>query len=188
MIFKLSGEFQKIDLQLFGGRGAKSSGGKLSQKALKKDFETFNKKVYNEPDGNSQIYQNTPEGRYELAAKYSTQTANENNYFKNSVGFWDLKEAPPKKEPNHISSDRKGKVSSRYWYTKEGVYRQSDHWGSNVASCSWYIKGRTYKSEGVQINKVETAFISWEDLKAKGTIGKHQKKGDYFISGFKFKA
>lgn len=130
----------------------------------------------------------TPDERYRLAKKYTTAVADESDFFENSVGFWDLKLRKPKGEPDHVSYDRRsGKVSSRYWYTAEGVYRQSNHWGSDVASCSWYIRGRKYKNDGVSVGKTETAFIKWVDLKAKGMIGRHHQTGKYSLIGFEFK-
>ena len=30
---------------------------------------------------------------------------------------------------------------SDYWYGESGVVRYSDHWGSEVASCDWYLDG-----------------------------------------------
>lgn len=130
----------------------------------------------------------TAEERYRLALKYSQQKADDSNFFENSVGFWELRSKKPVGEPDHISYNRRtGKISSKYWYTKEGVYRQSNHWGSDVASCSWYIKGRTYANEGVSVGKTETAFIKWGDLKAKGLISKHWQTGVYALVGFEFK-
>jgi hypothetical protein len=164
------------------GRGSSgiSGGGSSkinpSQKQLEQDFYSVDA-----------IWDMTPNERFSIAAKYSTETANENNFFENSIGFWDLKSRKPKGDPDHISYNRRtGKVSSKYWYTSEGVYRQSNHWGSDVASCSWYIKGRKYSNEGVSVGKTETAFIKWSDLKAKGAIGKHYQTGKYFLVGFKF--
>lgn len=34
----------------------------------------------------------------------------------------------PRVEPDYISYSSSGRVSSRYWYTKDGVIRASDHW------------------------------------------------------------
>lgn len=128
----------------------------------------------------------TAEERYAVAEAFSQEQADQTNYFLNSVGFWSLRSRKPAGEPDHVSIDRMtGKVRSRYWYTPKGVYRQSDHWGSDVASCSWYIHGRQYPAEGVVHGNLETAFIRWEDLKAKGMIGRRDT-GEYFLIGFEF--
>lgn len=36
----------------------------------------------------------------------------------------------PKRDPDYISYNEYGVVSSEYWYTTEGVYRDSRHWSS----------------------------------------------------------
>lgn len=55
-----------------------------------------------------------------------------NNFYKFTEGHF----APcpiPDREPDYHSQ------TSSYWYTDEGVIRQSDHWGSGIASCSWTL-------------------------------------------------
>lgn len=37
--------------------------------------------------------------------------------------------------------DRMSGSGSDYWYGESGVVRYSDHWGSEVASCDWYLDG-----------------------------------------------
>ena len=158
-------------------KGQRYSVRDVSQEELKEDYESV-----------GIMWDMTPEETYRLASKYSTGTANEDNFYKNSIGFWDLKNKAPNREPDHVSiNHRTWKPSSKYWYTEEGVYRQSDHWGSNVASCSWYIKGRNYKNEGISNGKKETAFIKWDDLKAKGLISKNKRTGEYGLVGFDFR-
>ena len=34
----------------------------------------------------------------------------------------------PSRKPDYTSFDRDGNISSEYWYTKDGVYRNSNHW------------------------------------------------------------
>ena len=148
----------------------------LSQAKLKKAYDKY---------GDNQF---TPEARYEMAMMMSTETASKDNFYMNSVGYW--QKTDDRKEKADYISYRRGTtdVSSEYWYTDEGVYRRSDHWGSDVASCSWYIEGREYSSFGIEKGSRETAFIKWEDLKAKGVIS--EKKGVYSTGGledsFKF--
>lgn len=159
-----------------GINGGGSGGGSPSQKQLAADASKIDA-----------MWNMTPNERFWLADKYTKDVANENNFFENSVGFWDLRKSRPKGQPNHVSYNRRtGKKSSEYWYTKDGVIRGSDHWGSDVASCSWYIKGRKYKNDGVSVGSKEYAFISWKDLKAKGMISKHYQTGKYSLIGFKF--
>lgn len=42
----------------------------------------------------------------------------------------------PVRHPDHMSGS-----GSDYWYGESGVVRYSDHWGSEVASCDWYLDG-----------------------------------------------
>ena len=124
-------------------------------------------------------YDLSPQDQYFLADNLGQETANPDNFFQNSVGFWVKKSSAPKREPDFDSSkmrwDRNGypmkqTKGSRYWYTDKGVYRKSDHWGGGVASCSWYLEGWTKKNSGVIITGMMTAFIPWDELKPKGTI------------------
>jgi len=48
----------------------------------------------------------------------------------------------------------KGKISSEYWYSEEGVIRKSDHWGV-VATCEW------------NINEGEVGFAKWNNFTLK---------------------
>lgn len=48
-------------------------------------------------------------------------------------------------------------ISSKYWYSKEGVYRCSDHWG-DVAECKWNLNSSHQKGETV------IGFCKWEDF------------------------
>jgi len=41
----------------------------------------------------------------------------------------------PDKEPEYISDSK-----SKYWLSRRGVYRYSDHWGL-IASCDWTLEG-----------------------------------------------
>ena len=66
---------------------------------------------------------------------------------------------------DYISLDKKtGKVSSKYWYTNEGVVRESDHWGE-VASCIWVLNGISKRFDFCQVlNETKTGFCSFEDM------------------------
>ena len=108
-----------------------------------------------------------PEYEYALSSFMTKTVPNEKNFYRSSVGFWDVTETPDR-EPDHISYSSYGmSVSSDYWYTNSGVYRRSDHWGTGVASCDWYLSDAI--KSGL-ILRYETAFIRWKDLKAKGII------------------
>lgn len=40
--------------------------------------------------------------------------------------------------------DYESRSGSKYWYTDQGVYRMSDHWGYGIASCWWFLDGGFY--------------------------------------------
>ena len=55
----------------------------------------------------------------------------EKNFYVSTEATWEPCEIPESK-PDCIS-----RSGSRYWYSRKGVVRHSDHWGY-VASCTWY--------------------------------------------------
>ena len=182
-----------------GNRGGKrgSSSGKSDSVFIGTDLLT-GKPMYMQTGGSSQDelksemkFYYSPDETYSLAKKYSTEKATSDNFFENSIGFWDKESSTPNRPADYISyNKRNGQVSSKYWYTKQGVYRESDHWGNDVASCSWFLKGVDYNyRSGVQVGKPITAFIAWKDLKAKGKVTKVKVGKDYVygLEGFKFK-
>ena len=40
----------------------------------------------------------------------------------------------PDRDPDYTSDS-----GSSYWYTEDGVIRESNHWGRGVATCEWLI-------------------------------------------------
>mgnify|MGYP000748919051 FL=1 len=53
----------------------------------------------------------------------------------------------------------KSKSESLYFYTDEGVYRKSNHWG-RVANCRWkLISNENYKNQNIVIG-----FAKWSDF------------------------
>lgn len=49
-------------------------------------------------------------------------------------------------------------ISSIYWFTEEGVYRQSDHWGE-CRTCVWHLDGGVPRD-----SKLRTGFASWSSF------------------------
>ena len=45
----------------------------------------------------------------------------------------------PERPPDHVS-----RSGSAYWYTDEGMYRLSDHFGYDIKSCDWLLEGHGY--------------------------------------------
>lgn len=74
-------------------------------------------------------------------SKYQEGTANKDNFFVNTIAEFKETSGRPRKQPDYVSYTRDGKVSSEYWYTKDGVIRGSTHWGTGIASCDWYMEG-----------------------------------------------
>lgn len=86
----------------------------------------------------------------------------------------------PNREPDYVSKDRNGHISSRYWYTDEGVIRGSNHWGNGVASCDWLLKGSKQNMKGSQ---VKYGKAKWSDFVQKPEIIK-KSNGKLIMSNF----
>ncbi len=56
----------------------------------------------------------------------------------------------PERNPDFISES-----GSRYWFEGDSVIRESNHWGVRIASCSWFLKGRTNSPYQAGICKLE---------------------------------
>lgn len=97
---------------------------------------------------------------------------NRTNFFHSTKAIFVGCQAP-KREPDYVSLSRyyntEGEVSSKYWYTAEGVYRASNHWsdaseGTNVhtcgeiAGCWWVIKTNSKA-------KITCGFCPWWKFK-----------------------
>ena len=93
--------------------------------------------------------------RFIFLNKYRLITFNKNTFFKNTYCEF--------QEVNNFDIEEKNcyrsKHNSLYFFTKEGVYRKSNHWG-RVASCRWkLIPSSSYKNQ----QKV-LAFAKWKDF------------------------
>lgn len=101
--------------------------------------------------------------RAQFYQKYQDGIANENNFFIDTIGFFDKIMYKPDKKPSYISYNRDGEISSEYWYTSEGVIRGSNHWGLGIASCDWLFKDEIYNGIMVK-DDIEYGFIKWENF------------------------
>ena len=72
--------------------------------------------------------------------------------------------------PEHPSGmpDYRSGSGSEYWYTPEGVYRLSDHWGAGVGTCQWSIEGDAVSSSWNDRNGERCGFCKWEDFESMG--------------------
>lgn len=103
----------------------------------------------------------------EIYSKYQKGTANENNFYINTMANFEEIEKPDR-EPDYISYNRHFEISSMYWYTKDGVIRGSDHWGKGVASCDWFLNnnvGKLVVSENRQYG-----FCKWDEFLEKTQV------------------
>jgi hypothetical protein len=80
---------------------------------------------------------------------------NQENYFKDTVGnFREVKNVKGALKKLGIPNTS---TSSEYWFTNQGLFRYSDHWGVDINSCSWFIN---YES----MNKKRLGYIDWDKL------------------------
>lgn len=80
---------------------------------------------------------------------------NQTNFFKHT--FCEFQEVDNFDFPE--KTNYKSKSESTYFYTDEGVYRKSNHWG-RVANCRWkLISNENYKNQNIVIG-----FAKWSDF------------------------
>ena len=83
------------------------------------------------------------------------KTYNKTNFFKHT--FCEFKQIENFELPE--DTNYKSKSESMYFYTKEGVYRKSNHWG-RVANCRWkLLVNQDYKNQQIVIG-----FAKWADF------------------------
>lgn len=94
-----------------------------------------------------------------VAFFYSTlfhlKTYNQTNFFKHT--FCEFHQVDDFDFPENTSY--KSKSESIYFYTNEGVYRKSNHWG-RVANCRWKIKA----NENFKNQQIVIGFAKWIDF------------------------
>jgi len=106
----------------------------------------------------------------------TSRTFDKNNFYKDTEAIF-IRSKEPNYPPDYVSDS-----GSKYWYMKDGVYRRSDHWGRNVASCNWYLfgqKGQNISSWDYKGPEI-TGFAKWVDFR--DLIVKRSEK--YFIPSF----
>jgi len=84
------------------------------------------------------------------------KTYNKDNFFKHTYCEFSLDDID---FFNNNGIHYKSKKGSYYHYTKEGVFRYSNHWG-RVANCRWKIE----KSDMYKNQKYLVGFAKWEDF------------------------
>ena len=91
--------------------------------------------------------------------------ANEDNFFDSTVAMFYETSKPRRK------ADFNSPSGSRYWYSKKGLIRGSDHWVNRVANCDWALKlnnGKTIYGNSAWSTKTfkeeKFGFTKWEDF------------------------
>jgi|TARA_B110000977_G_scaffold27400_1_gene34662 hypothetical protein len=83
------------------------------------------------------------------------KTYNQSNFFKHT--FCEFQEIDRFEFPE--DTNYKSKSKSMYFYTDEGVYRKSNHWG-RVANCRWkLVTDSKYKNQ-----KIAIGFAKWTEF------------------------
>ena len=83
------------------------------------------------------------------------KTYHQNNFFKHT--FCEFLQVDDFDFPKN--THYKSKSDSYYFYTEDGVYRKSNHWG-RVANCRWkLISNENYKNQ-----KTVIGFAKWSDF------------------------
>jgi len=97
--------------------------------------------------------------------------ADEYNFFTETMVIYQ-ETTKPDREPDFTSDS-----GSRYWYSKEGVIRGSDHWGNGVARCDWAFRqknGRTIYGYDydcpIHLKQARYGFARWEDFLFKAKL------------------
>ena len=83
------------------------------------------------------------------------KTYNKTNFFKHT--FCEFSQIDDFDFPE--DTNYKSKSDSMYFYSDDGVYRKSNHWG-RVANCRWkLVSNENYKNQNIVIG-----FAKWEDF------------------------
>ena len=61
-------------------------------------------------------------------------------------------------QPNYSSKSR-----SSYYFTEEGLYRVSNHWG-RAANCRWKLDSSAMKSTSSKDNRFKVGYAKWTDF------------------------
>lgn len=113
-------------------------------------------------------------------SRYQDGSANADNFFVCTIAEFQPVARRPRRQPDYISHDREGNVSSEYWYAPDGVIRGSKHWGAGIASCDWYIAGQ---GTNMRTNK-QYGKASWTDFIQKTAIICNEVDGTATMSSF----
>ena len=81
----------------------------------------------------------------------SNELVNKTNFHDCTIANWIEKDV-------EFIADYKSGSGSEYMYTKDGIYRKSNHWFNKVNTCIWLLNGKISEKDTI-------AFCSFEDFK-----------------------
>ncbi len=96
-----------------------------------------------------------------MNSKILPKTYNKYNFHKYT--FCVFKEVPAE-EISFDNAHFVSKTNSSYYFTENGVYRKSNHWG-RVANCRWKLITLAETSK----NRVKIGFATWKDFHSEKT-------------------
>ena len=102
---------------------------------------------------------------YKLKKNLRSSSMSFDNFNLNTIGTWILVPNYPKRNPDYISPS-----GSKYWYNIDNrqIIRNSDHWGSDITSCDWFLKNfpKTHV-DNWDVSEALSGIISLDDLRIK---------------------
>ena len=121
---------------------------------------------------NVETHQEYIKGQKHIYGPLQKGTANKDNFMWNTVAEFTERKTRPRRKPDFVSRNKRtGKVSSEYWYTKDGVIRGSDHWGPGVSSCDWSLDnikfGRWQSGSEIAVTNKRYGVAKWSDFTQK---------------------
>ena len=163
-----------------GGKAGEKEGTPAEQKRLKElqINKPLSRKEKAEKEKQDRIekFSNYIKGQKEKIEPYQKGIANKDTFFHTTIAEFQPVDKP-QGEPDYISKDDLGtETGSKYWYTKDGVIRGSDHWGKGISSCDWGLKGEELKTNDITLmydksgNKTtKYGFAKWQYFSQKPT-------------------
>lgn len=102
---------------------------------------------------------NITNGLKERINTRKSRTYDKDNFYRKTTGNFKTDKAPGR-APDYVSAS-----GSKYWIEKDGVYRESDHWGK-VSTNEWTLDGK--ESTGTE----KTGYARWQDFGYNGAQDK----------------
>lgn len=98
--------------------------------------------------------------------KYQEGKANKDNFYMNTIAEFKELNKRPNREPDFVSRTKNGNISSEYWYENDGVIRGSNHWGTNTASCDWFLDTQVGDNdyEFEKYDTIKYGKCNWDDF------------------------